>query len=234
MKIVEVLKRYAASLRSGAPTSEEYRPYWGVDELPEFQRILAQRVLQRVDQQQQFAFDQVGSMAKWLMASLLAVNGGGAIAAMNVDGGGGPYWLAGLLFAIGILSALVSGVTMQDVYNSIPGPLLEVDNYWTGVGVTGERDSLRERELRSGTTKALRFSVLPPLFGWLSGLLFIGGAITIAFNNGDDQRYNAARCLALQKDILSARPRRPDGIELFKALGCSPTGNGSVFAPPRA
>jgi hypothetical protein len=39
---------------------------------------------------------------------------------------------------------------------------------------------------------------------------------------------NDARCLAIQQDMLSARPRRSDGPDLFQALGCRPQGKGSV------
>jgi hypothetical protein len=43
---------------------------------------------------------------------------------------------------------------------------------------------------------------------------------------------NERRCLAVQRDMLSAQPRRDDGPDLFQALGCRPQGEGSVFATP--
>lgn len=42
---------------------------------------------------------------------------------------------------------------------------------------------------------------------------------------------NERRCLAIQLDMLSARPRRADSPDLFQALGCRPQGDGSVYAP---
>jgi hypothetical protein len=45
-------------------------------------------------------------------------------------------------------------------------------------------------------------------------------------------RSNAARCYAIQVDMLSAHPRRSDSPDLFQALGCQPSGNGGVSAPP--
>ncbi len=214
--------------------SDELERYGGQEQSLEFQRAFAERVLKRIDQHQQFAFDQVGSMAKWLMASLLAVNGAGAIAAINaVNSGKGP-WAAGLLFALGIGSALISGVAMQDVYNAIPEPLLKQDEYWTGVTVTGVRETAIEEEHKNQTAKALRFQFVPPLLGWISGLLFVAGAITLAFHVEADDQANRARCLSIQNDMLSAKPRRRDGIELFKALGCMPAGTGkAVITTPR-
>ncbi|WP_433910368.1 hypothetical protein [Sphingomonas yabuuchiae] len=39
---------------------------------------------------------------------------------------------------------------------------------------------------------------------------------------------NDQRCLTIQRDILSAKPRRSDGPDLFQALGCRPQGDGKV------
>lgn len=48
------------------------------------------------------------------------------------------------------------------------------------------------------------------------------------------ERANERRCLAIQRDMLSARPRRPDGPDLFQALGCRAQGEGSVYRTPSA
>lgn len=45
-------------------------------------------------------------------------------------------------------------------------------------------------------------------------------------------KANDRRCVAIQRDMLSARPRRHDGPDLFQALGCRPQGGGSVYASP--
>lgn len=48
----------------------------------------------------------------------------------------------------------------------------------------------------------------------------------------DADRANTRRCLALQRDMLSAQPRKPDGPALFQAFGCRAQGEGSVMVPP--
>lgn len=48
----------------------------------------------------------------------------------------------------------------------------------------------------------------------------------------NDSNANDRRCMAIQLDMLSARPRRADGPDLFQALGCRPQGEGSVYAVP--
>lgn len=47
-------------------------------------------------------------------------------------------------------------------------------------------------------------------------------------------KANDRRCIAVQRDMLSARPRRTDGPDLFQALGCRGQGEGSVYIPPPA
>jgi hypothetical protein len=74
---------------------------------------------------------------------------------------------------------------------------------------------------------------------WAEGILAAGGAafgfwllasaLTTATTNST---LNDRRCLALQRDMLSARPRRADGPDLFAALGCRPQGGGSVYVLP--
>lgn len=47
-----------------------------------------------------------------------------------------------------------------------------------------------------------------------------------------NQDANDRRCLAIQRDMLSAHPHKPDGPALFQAFGCRPQGEGSAYAPP--
>jgi hypothetical protein len=61
-----------------------------------------------------------------------------------------------------------------------------------------------------------------------------GWGFTIASRAIDASAANDHRCLAIQHDMLSARPRRADSPDLFQALGCRPQGEGSVYALPRS
>lgn len=71
----------------------------------------------------------------------------------------------------------------------------------------------------------------------LSSLVFLAfGGLTLLFAAPPMLAASSAndeRCRAIQEDMLSAHPRKPDGPELFQALGCAPTGfDRRVFAPP--
>jgi hypothetical protein len=48
----------------------------------------------------------------------------------------------------------------------------------------------------------------------------------------NDDAANDRRCLVIQRDMLSAKPRRDDGPDVFQALGCRPQGDGIVRAKP--
>lgn len=73
-------------------------------------------------------------------------------------------------------------------------------------------------------------------FAGLAVFFVAFGGITLirnAFPMIDQSAVNDARCLAIQEDMLSARPRKANGPELFQALGCAPTGDDPrIFAPP--
>lgn len=57
--------------------------------------------------------------------------------------------------------------------------------------------------------------------------------LMLSFFQAEDESWaNDRRCLAIQRDMLSAQPRRHDGPDLFQALGCRPQGEGSVYAAP--
>lgn len=43
---------------------------------------------------------------------------------------------------------------------------------------------------------------------------------------------NDRRCLAIQRDMLSARRRMSDGPDVFQALGCRPQGTGMIRVKP--
>jgi hypothetical protein len=58
------------------------------------------------------------------------------------------------------------------------------------------------------------------------------GVVSTCLAVGPAIRANDHRCLVIQNDMLSARPRRPDGPDLFQALGCRPQGEGGVYAIP--
>lgn len=64
-------------------------------------------------------------------------------------------------------------------------------------------------------------------------VLVIGAIFGLAmFDTLRAQEFNQRRCLSIEKDMLSARPRRNDSHDLFSALGCKPQSLMRPYAPP--
>ena len=148
----------------------------------ELDRHFATQKIARITREIEFTSDQVGSWSRWLTASLLAINGGGALATLNQAKVGDFSWCAGALFASGIIFALLSGTLLQELYNRRIGPVLECDEYWSEVKFTGARDNSREEVLDKQLKKVLRFSWVAPSLGWMSGILFLVGCYFLAAN----------------------------------------------------
>jgi hypothetical protein len=68
--------------------------------------------------------------------------------------------------------------------------------------------------------------VILVLIGFLGLSIAIDRAMSI-------EEANSGRCLAIQLDMLSARPRIVEGPDKFQALGCRPQGTDTkIFVPP--
>lgn len=81
-----------------------------------------------------------------------------------------------------------------------------------------------------GTWLAMR-EVLERHWGWTFGTVFILSTLMLLWQlNLAMTNYgaNEKRCVALQRDMLSAKPRRADGPALFEALNCNPSGTEPV------
>ncbi|WP_165895482.1 hypothetical protein [Sphingomonas sp. PP-CE-1A-559] len=116
-----------------------------------------------------------------------------------------------------------------------PVLLLEVGVTFTivGVGFAFLRGHLEEMDRPTGRShprQVVVAAVLATLLGLLAATGFFVAASSTAVK---DSRANDARCLAIQRDMLSAKPRRNDDPDMFQALACRPQGEGSVFAKPQ-
>jgi hypothetical protein len=107
------------------------------------------------------------------------------------------------------------------------------------VAILNEGQRVRLWVLLIVVMAALGLALSYPIDRWLRAVIVAAacyflaiGWTWIAHPNVVTAAANDRRCLAIQGDMLSARPRRSDGPDLFQALGCRPQGEGNVFAPP--
>lgn len=77
---------------------------------------------------------------------------------------------------------------------------------------------------------------LPAFVFGLSGIvmLLLGGWLLASTSTraGSDAVANDRRCIAIQRDMLSAHRRIEDGPDVFQALGCRPQGTGVIRVKP--
>jgi hypothetical protein len=194
-------------------------------------REVAEHEARRLERSSSASTEQLLKMSGWLTASLLAINGAGALATLNAAPSANDLTIPGLLFGSGILMAMLSAVAIQAFQGAVAGPLDALINYWRGAQIYGERDIQIEVELRKPIDKINRFSFVPPAIGWMSGLLFMTGAITLALIVAQPDQTALGRCEVLQKDMTSLEPRRVDSRELFTALGCKQSGITKIEMP---
>lgn len=140
----------------------------------------AARALARIEKQDSFANEQVASMGKWLMASLLAANSGGVIVTVQMKAG--PDLIASSLFMIGAGASLLSGTAMQEFYNAIPELLRFKERYWLKVSMGKPRCRRAERLIEARMKKTMRKAIVIPALGWLSGLLWLTGVTRIVLS----------------------------------------------------
>lgn len=142
----------------------------------------ALRNLERVQQSRKLATEQGVSWAKWLTASLLAVNGAGAVAVLNsVEKLHRPD-VSGAVFIGGLALALLSGWGLElSYFRQIPFAE-DLEFFWERVSDTGVVDEAEKEELERRALIIRRWDWAPPLFGLLSGLVFVAGAIVVALN----------------------------------------------------
>ena len=130
----------------------------------------------------QVTVDQVTSLSKWLTASLLAVNSGGLVSLMShADTISHSGWAAAS-FLLGLLFSLLGAVANQEIYNRMSEPIMEMLVYWQDVGATGQSDGQKHDLIAEKLRKISRWTFFGPVFGWVSGLAFFGGASAIALS----------------------------------------------------
>jgi hypothetical protein len=143
-------------------------------------RLAAQHEVDMLIKLREAAIEQATAMAKWLLASLLAINAAGALAIINSIGRLADPAYPATAFTAGMILPLLSAtiIQYQNYYNL--QPVQELIGYYLTVVDDGERLDSMEKEL---IAKAHRFQIgrfAAPLCGWLSGVSFIAGAYLFA------------------------------------------------------
>lgn len=129
---------------------------------------------------QEAMIEQHAGMFKWLLASLLAINGGGAIAVMNATNLALVWKLdAALAFSFGICAAMLSGQLGQKFNMKSLGPVSKRRGYWLAVSQSGVYIPADSNELDVEYNRSTKWAWTVPAAGWLSAAMFAAGAVCV-------------------------------------------------------
>ncbi|QHD65766.1 hypothetical protein GS397_00890 [Sphingobium yanoikuyae] len=146
----------------------------------ERRKALAARAVERLERDHKFAEQELATHARWLTASLFAANSAGIIAVVNAKLGAGGIW-AGMIFTLGVCAAMLSGYALQLIYSGQMDYLHSAERYWFLVKIGDPRDEAEEANLNDQMARANRWQFAAPLIGWISGVLFLGGAMATGY-----------------------------------------------------
>ena len=119
---------------------------------------------------------------RWMTGSLLAINGGSAVAVLGSEQLGGLYKvLAGGFFSAGILSALLVGVFGQRASVKALPKIQELAGYWLSVSTDSERAKDLEERLIGALNRPTWDAYASRGAGWVSALLFTVGVLSTGF-----------------------------------------------------
>ncbi|QEA16058.1 hypothetical protein [Novosphingobium ginsenosidimutans] len=115
------------------------------------------------------------SLAKWVLTSLLAINGGAAIATWGLQMSPGSKVASCAVFVVGVLLALLSAHLSVKSLPERMVPIGQAIGYWISVKYDGERVAdLETHEINIGSVNKAA-SRGPEAVSWLSALAFVIG-----------------------------------------------------------
>lgn len=160
----------------------------------QWNRVSALEEIENLKNIRATAWDEHTHSFRWIMATLLAVNGGACLAILNHDAIHTTFRLvASGLFIGGLLMALLVAVFGQHSVQKSLGPLQKQIGYWMTVAADGEREEKFESDLNDELKVSARIGMWGRMAGWAAVLCFIlgvviaGYGIAAADNSGSNQ-----------------------------------------------
>ncbi len=147
---------------------------------PELVKHAAQYYLANAQEMKSHLIVEHAASFRWLLASLLAINGGAAIAVLSSDKlpSGAKIW-AGGFFTVGIFAALLLAYFSQKSLKKTLQPIGEIAEHWVGASYSGELDTENLQKADDEIKKALTVGRLTEIPGWISAICFGIGVIQV-------------------------------------------------------
>jgi hypothetical protein len=153
---------------------------------------LAELELDRLTEYRTLISEQHVHAFRWLIASLLAVNGGLAITTLTnhlISRQLSPVPVS--LFFLGVVAALLSAEFSQFSYDLFQKPVNEWIAYWAQVAHEKQRNLFLETELEAKMRASVTYSRRVGFCSWLSGIFFVVGCAFLAFGLWDNSKPDA-------------------------------------------
>jgi hypothetical protein len=162
-------------------------------------RLAAGYEIQALEKIRELSFEQNVHAFKWLTGSLLVINAGGAIAAINSEFlTAHSKLLAGTIFGVGILLSLSIAVAAQKFSMHLIPKLQQQIGYWLGVSVDGERLESLEEQNQSDLKEQIRRAWIVPALGWISALAFVAGSVSVGFGLVEQESRKTDKTASIQ------------------------------------
>lgn len=187
---------------------------------PDVLQRLGAHMVGRLERSIDQANGQMVSVSGWLTAALFALNGGGALAALNAGPSlDAPLWSAGA-FGVGLLFAMSSAVFIQYLISRGTVPAEALLAFWRRVEVTGTLDSHDYETLSRPIMAQQRWNWIAPALGWVSGIAFALGGTTLLIDVANCNPSLSKICARLQNDMLDPKQTGERSRALFTTVGC--------------
>lgn len=143
-------------------------------------RAVAAHVTEQAVEGRRHLLEEHSASFRWLMASLMAINGAGLISVKDMTFAEARYALAAAAsFFFGIVCALLIAYFGQNSNQKMVDPLSRIALYWRSVAISGELDEKIQKELDLRMSEATKHSKWPARVGFASLGFFTLGLASI-------------------------------------------------------
>jgi hypothetical protein len=140
---------------------------------------LAQEKLRRTVEARATLIEEHSAAFRWLMASFLAINGGGLVALTGLEVSKGYFIAAGIAYWFGIICALGLAWRSQVINRTGIQKLAEIELIWKTALTVGELDKEGAEKADDALSKVQSFAARA--FGWASVASFSVGTWVVGF-----------------------------------------------------
>jgi hypothetical protein len=148
---------------------------------PEAAKRIAEIQLESTVATKNSLLDEHSASFRWLMASLLAINGTGLISMKDVMGSGGIWTVSAIgSFYIGLCAALSVAWLSQRSVQAMIAPLSDLVAHWTMAAATGGFSVESHRQIVARFDEAQRSMKKPRIAGFISISAFTVGLVFLS------------------------------------------------------